>query len=559
MKHLYYPVFLLLLFTNGCIKHTPPGWDTNVSEFVEGYFKLNPDRAVLAGRHEYDGLIADYSDKGITEQISWLKKQREQTLDYFDETLAENQKLEKKNLLRIIDENLFWIETMKWPCTNAGFYFRQLSPTVYTLQNYAPLEQRFKAYIRYLVSLKAAVAQIQDNMATRLPLSHINIEIAKNIFKGYADYMRNDAPKVFQSINDTKLQQDFRSANESAITTIYNFISWLNSQSNTAADKIGIGKENFLQMIFVTDYLNVQLPELKKLVEEDLLNYTNRLKKACRKFHPGKTVDECIQIVKSEKPGNDIIEFAKDQLTGLERFIKEKKIINIPKYSNIIVTSSPGFMRWNCAYAEVPAAYDKTTEARYYVSLPDTSLDKEEQLNLIPSKSDFLLNIMDEVWPGHFLHSLYSRTARLSFLGIFMNNTTYKGWSHYSEEMLIEQGFGNDSPSIEIALCLKSILYDVGFLASVGIHSGGMNLKEAGNMFLEQAFVDSAIARQYALNAAGDPQYFCSALGKILIRNLKDEWCSIKQTKHTLPAFHNRFLSCGLMPVPFIREYMMKR
>lgn len=558
MKRVVSLLFLILLLFGGCIKHNPPSWETVVSEFIEGYYKLNPDKAVLVGRHEYDGLIADYSDKGIKEQIEWLKKEREQFIDFIDPILSESQKMEKKNIIRVIDENLFWLETMKWPYKNAGYYFYLLSPSTYTSRNYAPLEERFKAYIRYLVSMKTAVKQIQESMSANLPISGINIEIAKNIFNGYAKHMRNDAPKIFQSIQNDKMQQDFRSASEEAITSILNFVSWLQTQEQYATNEISIGKTNFLRMIYVSDFVTAQLPELKTIIEKDLQDNSTALKKACRAFAPSKSMQECIQIIKEHKPDEDVIAFSNNHILQLEKFIRDNKLITIPKFSKVSVLASPDYMRWTPAYIELPFAYEKNSEGRFYIAKPDTARSEEEQVNSELSESELILYSMQYVWPGEFLHSLFFNHTKSLPARVFYNNTTLKGWSHYAAEMMIDNGYMKDSRELEISYLLKSITYDAGLLAAIKIHTEGMKLPEAEKLFIDLAYSDSASAKQQALYAAGDPQYYNAAFGKILIKNLRDEWLANKQPKYTLKAFHDRFLSNGLMPIPMIRENLLR-
>jgi hypothetical protein len=559
MKRLICIVFLFSLIFNGCIKHNPPSWETFVSEFVEGYFKLNPDKASLAGRHEYDGLISDYSDKGIKEQIEWLKKERELVSDFIDPILSESQRIEKKNLIRVIDENLFWLETMKWPGRNAGYYFAQLSPSNYTQRNYAPLEQRFKAYIRYLVSMKTAVAQIQENLSSNAPLPAIYIDIARNIFTGYANQMRSEAPQAFKSINNDKLQQDFRSATEEAVTTILNFVSWLKIQEEHSTDNYNIGANNFLRMIYVTDFMNAQIPELKALIEKDLQDNSAALKKACRVLYPGKTVEECLEFVKSKKPEEDPITFTNSRVIELENFIKENKIASIPKYSSITILPAPQYMNWVPAYAELPVPYEKTNDGKLYISCRQQTDVDEDSLAAIPSEAELTLYAIQNIWPGEFLYALHYSRARSLIARLFYNNTTFKGWSGYAQDMMIEQGFKENTPILEIEYRRQSIINDAGLLAAIKIHTEGKKINEAAALFMQYAYSDSTEANQQALFAAGDPQSYSAAFGKILIKNLRDEWLASKQNRHTLKAFNDRFMACGLLPVPIIREILMRK
>src|SRR2546430_13986224 len=43
-------------------------WDAYVTSFLNDYFAAHPDVAVLAGRHEFDGKLPDWSDAGIKKE-----------------------------------------------------------------------------------------------------------------------------------------------------------------------------------------------------------------------------------------------------------------------------------------------------------------------------------------------------------------------------------------------------------------------------------------------------------------------------------------------------------
>src|SRR5262245_14751372 len=75
------PVAALLLFLCACAT-TPSGpgqagsGDALVSELIEGTFKRHPERAVEAGRHEFDGVVGDQSIAAFESEIAWLKDLR---------------------------------------------------------------------------------------------------------------------------------------------------------------------------------------------------------------------------------------------------------------------------------------------------------------------------------------------------------------------------------------------------------------------------------------------------------------------------------------------------
>ena len=515
--------FMSLLLLTSCTKEVKNNWDDFTKDFVESYFKKNPDWAVYYGRHEYDGQIADYSDKGIQERIVWYKNQKELAQQFKDANLSEVQRIEKQNLLRVIDENLFKIQTVRWPYNNSNYYTWQLAPSIYLEKDYAPLEQRMKSYVKYLQSMQITAKQIQNNFANEPTISRSYLKIAKIKFTGFADFMKTDAPKGFENVKDENLWKDFNRESEKTINTINELVKWLDSKIPNATDSFAMGSEKYSQMLYATDRLSIPLSELKKMAEDDLERNLTALKSACKKYLLGKTIEECIQVVKANKPKIGSIEEAREQLPILENFLKEKNIVAIPSYTNLLINESPPFQRSSGAYINTPTPYDKEKVGYYYIAPPDPKWTKEERDKYIESKNELLFSSVHEVWPGHFLQSLYEKDNKSSIAKIFVNYTTNEGWAHYTEEMMYENGLGNFAPDYEIAMRFWALIRNVRFIVSIKMHTEGMSIDEAEQMFLKYAYYDNPGGRQEAFRGTFDPQYYGYTLGKILIRKLKDE------------------------------------
>ncbi len=560
MKIFYLTIisFLCLTLLNSCGKETKNTWESFVSDFVESYLKQNPDWAVYNGRHEYDGQISDYSDKGMRTRVEWFKKQKELANEFNDENLTDEKILEKKNVMRVIDENVFFMETLRKPYNNADYYAWQLAPSIYLEKNYAPLKQRMIGYVKYLKSMRVTTQQILNNFKKELPLSRYHIDIAKIVFSGFADFMKNDAPKGFETVKDEKLWNEFNDASEEVISALNKFVKWLDDQTPEATENFAMGPENFSKILYATDRLNIPLLELKKMAQDDLDRNLTALKKACQRYSPGKTsVEECIREIELKKEEYDPIEKARKQLPMLEKFLVEENVVSVPTYTKISVVETPSFMSAYFALIILPSAFDKNSEGIYYITPPDPKWSKNERIAYIMGENELLFTSAHEVWPGHFLQSLYINQSKSPLAKIFLNYTNLEGWAHYTEEMMFEKGLGNYQPEYEIAMRLDALRRNVRFLSALKMHAEGMPVKDAEQLFLKFAFLDSASARQEALRGTYDPQYYGYTLGKIFIRKLKDKWIA-KTGSQKLNEFHNKFLSYGGIPISLIEESMMK-
>jgi uncharacterized protein (DUF885 family) len=97
----------------------------------------------------------------------------------------------------------------------------------------------------------------------------------------------------------------------------------------------------------------------------------------------------------------------------------------------------------------------------------------------------------------------------------------------------------------------------VRYLSALGLHTGGMTVQQSEQMFREKAFQDSMNAHQQALRGTFDPGYLNYTLGKLMIRQLRDDWCATRGGRKAWGQFHNVFLSYGAPPVPLVREIML--
>src|SRR5438477_4345213 len=55
-------------------------WDAYATDFLETYFVAQPALATWAGRHEFDGMLPDWSAAGIRREIQRLHAQRDRAI-----------------------------------------------------------------------------------------------------------------------------------------------------------------------------------------------------------------------------------------------------------------------------------------------------------------------------------------------------------------------------------------------------------------------------------------------------------------------------------------------
>jgi hypothetical protein len=175
-------------------------WDSYVNEFLEAYFVAHPDFAVRQGRHEFDGKLPDWSAEGFAKEGKRLHAEKERVAGFQDSTLSDRQRFEREYVASQIDAELFWIESAEWPFRSPQFYADGIDPDVYVSREYAPLDQRLKAYTAYAKAVPLALEQIRKNLRTPMPKTFVNI--GHTTYGGLIAFYEKDVPAIFASVKD---------------------------------------------------------------------------------------------------------------------------------------------------------------------------------------------------------------------------------------------------------------------------------------------------------------------------------------------------------------------
>lgn len=519
----------LILFAPFSIADSKPAaWPTFVDEFVAGYFEQQPTFAAEAGRHEFDGRLPDWSPEGLRRTERWLETQRLQALAYPDQALTSAQRFERDYLLATVAKELFWRQVARRP---------------------------FKSPQFYAGNVPRAAAQIRANL--ELPLPRTYIDIGKTVFGGLAKFYEAEAKAAFAGVVDPELQREFAEQVGPAAQALRELVAWLEQQRPTATDDFALGPEKFSRMLADTEAVEIPLPQLEQMGRADLQRNLKALAQACRRFAPSSTTAECVAQAEAHKPEAGPVAAATEQLKHLKAFVAERQLLTIPSDDEATVAPSPPYARWNLAYIDIPGPYEHGLPSVYYVAPPDPAWTAAEQAAYLPGQANLLFVSAHEVWPGHFLQFLHAHRAGSKFAQLFGSYAFSEGWAHYSEELVWEAGLNDGDPETHIGQLVNALLRDVRFLAALGLHTQGWSVEQAEQMFREQAFRDPGNARQQAARGTFDPAYLNYTLGKLLIRQLRDNWCAQRGGRAAWREFHDAFLSYGSPPIPLVSKAML--
>jgi uncharacterized protein (DUF885 family) len=545
-------------------------WNKLTAGFIESYVQAQPFFAAQSGRHEFDGQLPDVSNHGIRREIARLHDQRDQLNAVDPKTLEPRERFDREYLLAVVDKDLFWMEKAKFPFSNPAWYTDKLDPDMYLNRNYAPLDVRMKAFIKYARGVPKMVNDIKANLQSPLPKTYVELGIKQ--YGGFAEFYKKNVAPVFASVSDQDLQKQLADATAAAAAAMDALKATLEAERSKATDKFALGPDLYAQMVAQTERVELPVDQIEAAGRADLERNTAALKTECDTFAPKASLAQCIAKVAAHKPKEGAVAGAREQLVMLKEFVIANKVVSVPGTDDALVAEAPPYNRSNAAFIQVPGPYDKGVASVYNIAPPDPNWSKAEQAAYIPSEATLLFTSVHEVWPGHFLQFLHSNANPSKLEGLWVGYAFAEGWAHYCEEMMYEKGLGKGDPEKHIGQIMDALLRDVRLLSSIGMHTHDMTVAQSEKIFREQAFQDPGNARQQAARGTYDPGYLNYTLGKLMIRKLRTDWVakhahagSAAAAGSAAPAddqslwhdFHDEFLSYGGPPIPLLRKQMV--
>src|SRR5580692_2770936 len=509
-------------------------WDKLTAGFIQSYLDAQPFFAAQSGRHQYDGQLPDLSNHGIRREIARLHDQRDQIAAVDPKTLEPRERFDRNYLLSVVDKDLFWTEKAKFPFTNPGWYIDKIDPDMYLNRNYAPLEARMKAYIKYARGIPKMVNDIKANLQPPLPKTYVELGIAQ--YGGLATFYSKNVAATFASVSDPDLQKQLSDADTAAAQAMDALERTLEEYRKTANDKFALGPDLYAQMVAQTEGVKLPVDQIEAAGRADLDRNTAALKAECATFAPKESLQQCVAKMSAHKPKDGPVAAAREQLSMLKDFIAKNNVVSIPSNDDALVAEAPIYNRANSAFIQVPGPYDHGVASVYNIAPPDPKWSKAEQAAYVPSEPTLLFTSVHEVWPGHFLQFLHSNANPSKLEALWVGYAYAEGWAHYCEEMMYEKGLGKGDPEKHIGQLIDALLRDVRLLSSIGLHTHGMTVEQSEKMFREQAFQDPGNARQQAARGTYDPAYLNYTLGKLMIRKLRTDWIAKARAGGSVPA-----------------------
>ena len=545
--------------------------------FLDAYWKQYPAGSISVGYGKYyDDLVVP--DKTSFEHNVSFSKLWIDSLDKLDyKQLSDNNKISFNIIKNQLESDIWYTTVFKPQEWDASGYNISGTCDYIINQPYAPLDERLKILTRYLQHtddyFKAAVNNLHQPTKEHLELSIMQNQGGLEVFgNALSDSIK--ASHLTQAEKDSLQQNVIKT--RTAVNKFVTDLKAIDADKNYVFRDFRIGKKLFTEK-FKYDLATDLTPEQTyDRAVADKHFYHNKMfvvaDSIWSKYYPtqSKPKDslQLIQLVLNKiqlnhaKPA-DFFDSLTNQVYRLKKFIVEKNLFDFDStLTPIKVRYMPVYARGVAsANAEFVPPYQK--QGTTYYNIDDLTLYPPAKAESTLREDNFYgsqILSMHEAIPGHCLQGIYSNKKSPDVLrSVFQNGAMIEGWAVYTEAMMIENGWGNHAPEMELALGTWRLRELANVIVDYDIQCLNKPKADIVQFLTKECFQTPAQVEEKYHRATVSQVQLCSYYtGATAIQTLRDDYQKKMGDKYNLKDFHEKFLSFGSSPVKYIRERMLQ-
>ena len=532
------------------------------SYYYDVAFERDPVSATGFGVHTHDGSLGTYTAASVAKRLenddAYLAKLA--TIDA--PTLSPEVAIDAKILSNALsDDKVVYGEIETWK-HNPDFYVGLASGGVYAVieRAYAPLDLRARYVISRELAIPTLLASARRNLTT---VDAVTGKLAFDDARGSIGFFRTTVPQALAGLTDRTLRARLEHADGVAARSMLAYAAWLAERNGHASGTYAIGAKAFLERLKYEEALDVPLDRYLKIGEDALAQTRASFVTTAKRIDPARTPAAIENELGAAHPSADtLLPTAAHDLVALRAFIVSHHIVTLPEDANIKVVATPVFQRATTfASMDAPGPLETVaTQAYYNVTPVDTALSAGARGRLLSFYNDYWLPLVSahEVYPGHYVNYTIDKHLPLSLVRKLNWSTSFgEGWAHYSEQMMVDEGWGGGNPKVRLAQLAGALLRECRFIVGVKEHTAGMSVEAGTRFFMHNAFMTREAAQKEALRGTQDPTYGYYTLGKLEILKLRADMQKKLGPEYSLEHFHDALLSHGDPPLPLLRPLLL--
>jgi uncharacterized protein (DUF885 family) len=545
--------------------------------FTDVYFHYAPTAGTSAGLHQYDTQLEDYSAANIQKEIAALHTYEKKIEAIDSSALDASIAADRDILLNNIRSQLLTLEVIRPLEKNPDTYSSGITNSAFVIMErpYAPTNTRLRSLIARERLMPEVLLEARKNLKNP---PKIYTEIALEQIDGEISFFQTDVPSAFLSgpdaATDAEANAAFAKSNAAVIDALKSYGAWLKSDLLPRSNgDYKFGADTFAKKLRYDEMVDIPLDRLLQIAFDDLHKNQAEFARVAKEVDPTKTPQQVLAELASIHPAPDkLLNAFQDTFASLITFINTHHIITIPSKVEPTLEETPPFMRATTfASMDPPGPFEThSTKAYFNVTLPEKGWTQQHIAEHMAAFNvgTVISTSVHEAYPGHYVQFLWTPQFSSTIRKVLGANTNIEGWAHYTEQMMLDQGYAappadatpeqiREAKLIRLGQLQDALLRDARFVNSIKLHTGQFTFDQAVDFFVTDGYQSHATGLVETKRGTADATYLYYTLGKLEIMKLRADMMKKQGAAFNLETFHNGFMRQGFAPIKIIRKAML--
>ncbi len=576
-------ILLALLFLVGislmAIPAEPPpnAEDATLAKRFQSYldeeFRRHPVYATQQGNHEFDEMMDDLSPEARAKDVERARQllaELPKQIDY--DKLSQTGK---------IDYDI-WKHTLEYSLWSTAYdnrfefdprvYGEYISDSVFMLftQSTLPRERNVQNASRRIAQIPKIVDAAKAGLKNP-PRILTEIAIKRNL--GAISFYEKE---IYEFAEETPGSEPLATPCRAAVKALKDYQTFLEKELlPKSTGEWRLGREKFAKKLELELDAGLSAEEVIELAEAEADRVEREMwyvaKQMWSTLFPGTAVppDDAVgrrftiktvldELAKDHGKPENIVADARQTVDKIKGFIRAKQILTLPEPDTCKIIAMPEFQRgFSAAYLSPAPPLDVKADSLYAVSPPPKDWTAERTETFLREYNSAMLQILTihEAYPGHYVQLAYSNRCPSLVRKILWSGTFAEGWAVYTEQMMLDQGYGDGDLSLRLHQ-LK--FYQRAVLNAIldhKMHCQNMTDEDARELLVGRGFQTEAEAVGKISRAKqSSTQLSTYFVGRTAFYRLRQNVQRQRGNAFDLGKYHEEVLSHGTLPVKYLPE-----
>jgi uncharacterized protein (DUF885 family) len=565
----------------GCLFCAAPVWAqaedqklaTRFKVFLDEEFRNRPLEATRAGDHRFDDRLDDISPEAHARTKARLQKARDELpREIAYDKLSRDGQIDFEIWRQYLEREL-WLMAKTDPfAEDPRVYNNYITESVYALltQSTEPKHVNIKNAVSRIGQIPRIVEEAKRSLKAP-PKVLVETAIRQN--RGAIAFFERG---IYEVAGETPQLSDLRPAVQKILPSLEAYQTWLERELLPRANgEWRLGKAKFAEKLELELNAAITAEEVLQEAEAEANRVEAEMYVIARQFwhklfpkttlpaddEKGrrKTIRAVLDQLSNEHAEPDqLVAEARATADAIKEFIRAKDILKLPEPDRCQIIEMPEFQRGNSvAFLNPAPPLDVKAPSIYAVSPPPREWDAGRVRSFMKEYNRHMLKILTihEAFPGHYVQLEYSNRKSSLIRKILYSGVFAEGWAVYTEQMMLDEGFGGGDPALRLMQLKWYLRAVVNAILDHRMHCLGMTDQEALTLLMERAFQSEGEAILKIIRAKQSScQLSTYFVGRMAFQRLRRRFQNEMGDEFSLGRYHEAVLAHGTLPVRYLPE-----